>query len=310
MRRRLLAVPVAAALVAGAAGGCAGPAPTPDPPGAQAMALTAVRVPLEASGAPGSPADPAVPQGPEPSHGSTTAPQPTPKPQSTLNPQTTPQPQPEPITAATFTARLTAAEAAVSGFTFTMTLNDPSGDALVLKGSLVTTAAGHDWAMAGVTPSGTLDFRVIGSKVYMAQGESADGKFLLFDPNAPEYAEAGMTGIDGMVGQPTGATSDAITMLSLVPPSVQLDGATVQRYDVTYDTSKVASPINDDGTPAPPTITYSFWLGSDDLPRKMRYTQGAYSAEVTYSGFGAPGPVVTPSADQILDLSAVASTWE
>ncbi len=259
MRRRLLVLVVAAATVA--LGACAGPAPQADPLGAQALALTAVAVPL------------------------------------------TVEPGPLAYTVATLNPRIAAAQSTVTGFDFSIEVGDGAGGVLRWQGSIVSSATGQDFAMTSNTTQGLLDVRSVGGTLYMNLGPATDGLFLPMDPHSPDNPIGGLSDIGQSLDPTQGVTgvTEAIVALAPVGLPEQLDGVTVQRWDVTFDTTKVPAGKFGDMTGVPPTLTFSYWLGPDDLPRKASAVEGGGTVEMTFGHYGAPGPIVAPGPDQLTD---------
>jgi len=53
------------------------------------------------------------------------------------------------------------------------------------------------------------------------------------------------------------------------------------------------------GVTLPATFEYTFWIGPDDLVRKMAFDLMGSQTEMTFSNWGAGAPVTAPTADQI-----------
>jgi hypothetical protein len=51
-------------------------------------------------------------------------------------------------------------------------------------------------------------------------------------------------------------------------------------------------------------LTFSYWLGPDDLPRKASAASPGGTMELTFGHYGVPGPVEAPTPDQLTDHMA------
>jgi hypothetical protein len=88
-----------------------------------------------------------------------------------------------------------------------------------------------------------------------------------------------------------------------------IDGVDVTEYVVTVDVSEI--PADELGGAAPEDLpfdelTYSLWVGDDDLVRRMTSDLGGYgTTDTTIFGYGEPVEIEAPPAGQVTDASAL-----
>jgi lipoprotein LprG len=287
MRRRLFVLAAAVTCCAAVLTGCASPSVQPPAP---PMAM--VPVPVDGLD---EPADPAAQADPVPGD----------------DPSSLPQPGSAPVQPAAFTPadlnrRIAAAGAGVTSYDFQWTLTDPVDGVMTMAGSVVASPTGYDFGIS-VTypggagyPGGTTHIRRVAGTMYANTGPMTDDKFLVLD--ADDAESTGFTDLPAMLNLAdgvTGVTAAIIDVVAVGSP-VLLDGVKAQQYDITFDCTKIpeeyADDLPEDGAP---TMTYSYWMGPDDLPRQARTTNGSASALLMFSHYGSGAPVVAPTADEI-----------
>lgn len=178
-----------------------------------------------------------------------------------------------------------------------------------------TTLTGHGSGTVGADPSvamtldagehGTVEVRVVDGQAYVSLPALTGSRFFAVDPSRLPGSLAGT--FDQLTQQTDPAQGLALIGSAVVGVTKaggpeQLDGVSAQPYDVTVDTSKVPG-LREHAAAAhadlPATVTFRYWVGPDDLLRKVSASLAGTSAEVTFSHWGAGAPVTAPSADQI-----------
>lgn len=84
-----------------------------------------------------------------------------------------------------------------------------------------------------------------------------------------------------------------------------IDGVETKRYDAVLDTSKITELQGAAAARLPDEITYQYWVGPDDLPRKVVFDVAQIKSEITFSDWGKKVEVTAPPADQVTDASSM-----
>lgn len=84
-----------------------------------------------------------------------------------------------------------------------------------------------------------------------------------------------------------------------------LDGVEATRYDAVLDTSKIAGVEGAAAAALPAEITYQYWVGPDDLPRKIVITMAQMPMEMSFSKWGEDVDITAPPAGQVVDGSSL-----
>lgn len=77
-----------------------------------------------------------------------------------------------------------------------------------------------------------------------------------------------------------------------------LDGVKATPYVITLDPSKAPDTFGAAGTDP---LTFTYFIGPDDLPRKMVYKDKNGEFVATYTDWGTPVDINAPSADKVID---------
>lgn len=215
-------------------------------------------------------------------------------------------PEVEALTVENIAARLDASQQAVTSYDLTLTAS--GAVAMEATGSADLADGKQNVSMVMSSPEmGDLEFRLVDGVVYLNMGPLTGGLFLKADPNDPanELASAFAGFEDEILGSELDGMEDAVTSVAPVGEPEQLDGVEVQGYEVVIDTTKIAAEVAEgllleealDALPA--TLTYTYWLDADDIPRKIQYEVAGSITTMTMSNVNAGTPVVAPPADQI-----------
>ncbi|HEY0217215.1 MAG TPA: hypothetical protein VGC57_12575 [Cellulomonas sp.] len=157
---------------------------------------------------------------------------------------------------------------------------------------------------------GTADVRFIDGMFYMSMGETTENKFVVIDPADTTGPFAGA--FDGMVDQLDPAASvkaldGALVSVEPTGDPVELDGVQAQQYTVVVDTTRLQGALAEQaeaaGSALPAQITYQYWIGPDDLMRKMVMDMSGSTVEMVTSNWGGDVEIVAPTADQITDMT-------
>ncbi|MGY4644622.1 hypothetical protein [Cellulomonas sp. URHB0016] len=222
-----------------------------------------------------------------------------------------PEPAPEAatITAANIVETLSAAQQDAGSYDFAMTTT-AQGQSIASSGSARVTGDTQELSMTMTIPgAGETAMRLVGGMLYMNMGDVTGGKFVQIDPSDPSNPLAATvdqltSGLDpnkGMAGQ-----KEAIVSVTKKGAPEQLDGVAAQPYELVIDPSKIVGTERATldqaaaaGIAVPETITYTYWIGPDDLLRKMTFDLVGGHTEMTFTGWGHGGEIVAPTADEI-----------
>lgn len=209
------------------------------------------------------------------------------------------------LTSATFVDAVGGAMTSPTSYDFALTM---TADGRTVRGHGSGTVGGGDPSVAATLDTGehgTVDLRVVGGKAYVSVPALTGGKFFAVDP--AKLPGSMSSSFDQLTQQTDPAQGlklieGAVVSVIKAGPPEQLDGVAAQPYDVTVDTSKLpelrqrAAAQHAD---LPATVTFRYWVGPDNLLRKLSASVAGSSAEVTFSHWGAGAPVTAPSADEI-----------
>jgi len=208
------------------------------------------------------------------------------------------------LTSATFVDAVSTATASSTSYDFAMTLT-ADGETAHGQGS-GTLGADPSVAMTIDTGEhGTLHLRLVDGKAYVSLPALTGSRYFAVDP--AKLPGSLSSTFDQLTQQTDPAKAlasidGAVVSVTKAGAPVQLDGVAAQPYDVTVDTSKLPELREHaaaEHADLPATVTFRYWVGPDDLLRKLSASVAGNSAEVTFSHWGAGAPVTAPSADQI-----------
>ncbi|WP_146929878.1 hypothetical protein [Cellulomonas xylanilytica] len=205
---------------------------------------------------------------------------------------------------------LTAAMLAAQTYDTSM-VTEVGGASMTAQGQARVTEAGSELTMTTSSPDmpTPVEIRLVGGQMYVNMGELTGGLFWQID------AADTSNPIAAAMAQSTAQSSAADSLAALVPALVsveksgaeeQLDGVTTQPYDVVVDTSKLAgqaaeqfASAAESGVEIPAQITYRYWIGTDQLPRKLTLDMLGSHIEMSFSNWGGPVTIEAPPADQV-----------
>lgn len=192
----------------------------------------------------------------------------------------------------------------------TTMVTDVQGAQMTAQGQARVTDAGNElvMTMSSAQMAAPLEIRLVGGQMYINMGELTGGKFWQLDPTDTSNPLA------ASMGQSTGSSAteslqEILPALVSVTPSgapEQLDGVSAQPYEVVVDSSKMAGQAGEQfaaaqaaGVEVPATVTYTYWVGADKLPRKLVMEILGSHIEMTLSNWGGDVTIEAPPADQV-----------
>jgi hypothetical protein len=89
----------------------------------------------------------------------------------------------------------------------------------------------------------------------------------------------------------------AVTSFKQAGPPVSIDGVKTIPYTITIDPTKAPDVF---GKAINRPLTFVYYVGADDLPRKMVYKDANGEFSASYSDWGAPVDIEAPPADKVM----------
>lgn len=216
----------------------------------------------------------------------------------------TPTPTVEVLSASNLVARLDGALNAQTSYD--MTLDMTGATTFQGNASMQVVDGAQNIAMRMTMPEvGDMEVRFVGGIAYLKIAMLGE-QFFQIDPNDASNPLAADFG--GMTEQfDTGLSGMEEAIASVEPAGAEetLDGVTVQPYTVVVDTTKLtgdaAAKLAEAEAVAelPATLTYTYWVGEDDLVRKVSYELMGMTTTLTFTNFGKGAPVTAPAPEQV-----------
>jgi hypothetical protein len=161
----------------------------------------------------------------------------------------------------------------------------------------------------GQESMGSLEMRLVDSVFYLNFGPMTQNKFAKIDladstsPIARQYREL-IDSVDPV--KQLEQFKGAVTSFEKKGDPVELDGVATQPYTVVVDPSKVDR-LKSSGAPLPKKLTYTMFVGPDNLPRRLVSelpdTGGAGPSSLTmnYSKWGQDVQITAPPKSEVSD---------
>jgi len=205
---------------------------------------------------------------------------------------------------------LTAAMLAAQTYDTTM-VTEVSGAAMTSQGQARVTDAGTEMVLTMSSPgmAAPFEMRLVGGQMYLNMGELTGGLFWQIDPTDtanPLTASFAQQGSQSSAAEALEALVPAIVAVEASGAPEQIDGVSAQPYDIVVDTSKLAGQTAEQfataaevGIEVPAQITYTYWVGEDQLPRRLVTDILGTQLEMTFSNWGGDVTIEAPPADQV-----------
>ena len=91
----------------------------------------------------------------------------------------------------------------------------------------------------------------------------------------------------------------AVTEFKQSGKAETLDGVQATPYVITLDPSKAPDTF---GTTTTTPLTFTYFIGPDNLPRKMVYDVKSGEFVATYTDWGEPVDIKAPPSDKVVDM--------
>lgn len=218
------------------------------------------------------------------------------------------------LTADNFGERIAAAHAEARGAHFTMTMG-AEGMEMTAVGDFLAGKSADDNAVhmemktgAGVAGTdSTMEMIQVGGIMYMRVGPMTGDKFLKIDPNDPNNTMGQAFGAQAEIGDPTKqfeVFSDAITEFKEVGEGPEIDSVKTTEYAITVDAAKAVAASGGEASELsgmPENLTYSVFVGEDDLIRRMSFDMMGATMSMDFTGWGSDVVIEAPSGDDVTD---------
>lgn len=191
-----------------------------------------------------------------------------------------------------------------------------AGQSISAKGDMRISKDPGDSAMAmtmdtGQSGAGSLEMRLVDKVMYLDFGPMTQDKFVkidLTDKNNPIGKQYGdlLGNIDPM--SQLSKIEGAVTSMEKKGAAKDIDGVKAQPYVIVVDASKVEGlSESSGGAKLPKSITYTIYMGPDNLPRRMIFELpnvsgvGAGTMQADYTKWGKDVSIEKPKASEISD---------
>jgi hypothetical protein len=160
----------------------------------------------------------------------------------------------------------------------------------------------------GSSGPGKISMVIVDNTLYMNLGQMTQDKFAKVDLDDEDNAIAKQFGSITDQLDPSKQLAqfkDAVTSFEKSGSPQKIDGVEAQPYEVVLDTSKIAalSELSGGATAGvPKTLTYTMFVDSDNLLRRVQADVAGSTVEATYSKWGEPVDVEAPQAGEVSDL--------
>lgn len=208
---------------------------------------------------------------------------------------------------ASFFEAMAAAQTDAGSTHFVMELSS-GGRTRTAEGHVQMGESGADTSMAmsmgpGTSGAGSMKMVVIDGAFYLNLGEMTQDKFAKVDLGNPVVSEFFAITEQLDPSKQLDQFSEALTSFEKKGEPEHIDGVDAQPYELVLDTSKIDALGSVPGAAAslPETLTYTMFIGPDNLVRRLTSEVDDSSVAVTYSQWGKPVDVQAPPAGEISD---------
>lgn len=185
------------------------------------------------------------------------------------------------------------------------------GQDIEASGDVSTGKTAADSAMSmtmTLGAQGEMEMRLIDGVLYMNMGSMSQNKFAKIDlkdesnPLGEQYGSL-LDSVDP--SKQIEQMQDAVTGFEQKGEAEELDGVEATPYVVTVDSSKLTEQLGATGQDAaqvPETLTYTMYVGPDNLPRRILMDVAGTKMTMDYSKWGEDVTIEAPAKDQISDV--------
>ncbi|KQP27544.1 MULTISPECIES: hypothetical protein [unclassified Aeromicrobium] len=185
------------------------------------------------------------------------------------------------------------------------------GQDIKASGDVSTGKTAADSAMSmtmTLGAQGEMEMRLIDGVLYMNMGSMSQNKFAKIDlndksnPLGEQYGSL-LDSVDP--SKQIEQMQEAVTGFEQKGDAEKLDGVEATPYVVTVDSSKLTEQMGAPGQDAaqvPETLTYTMYIGPDNLPRRILMDVAGTKMTMDYTKWGEDVTIEAPAKDQISDV--------
>lgn len=183
---------------------------------------------------------------------------------------------------------------------------DGAGTAITAQGDVAVGRTPADTVMSmtmdtGATGMGTVSMILVDKVLYVNAGGLTGDKYGAIDLDSSSSMIAQQFGSITEQLDPSQQLEQfqkALTSLEKKGKPETIDGVEAQPYELTIDPSKMVD-LGAGGAAVPKTLTYTLYIGPDDLLRRITASVAGSTVRADYSRWGEKVDVEAPPADQI-----------
>ncbi|GAA2075144.1 hypothetical protein GCM10009821_12690 [Aeromicrobium halocynthiae] len=214
------------------------------------------------------------------------------------------------LTRENFFEELSAAQVEAGSARVTMDLGEAAGG-VAMQGDVVIGESVEDTAMTatletGDTGPGTVEMRLVDGVLYMNLGAMTEDRFAaldLQDEDDPVVQQFGSLTDSFDPARQLETLEGAVTGFEQAGAPEQLDGVEATPYSVSVDGAAIVENAGQDpsalGGAVPDELVYTFYVGPDNLPRRIVTDATAMSLTMDFSRWGEEVVVEKPADDEI-----------
>jgi hypothetical protein len=189
-----------------------------------------------------------------------------------------------------------------------------AGTTVTMDGDFADGDTAADSVMAvklNLPPDSDISMRLVGGIVYANFGEKTQNKFVSINPADP--ASTLGPNFSSLLKRANPASqseslADAISTVEVGGAPELIDGVQATPYNVSVKSSVIAASLGVTGAAAaalPAELTYVYWVGPDNLIRKITIDVAGTVSEITISKWGDAVTVTAPTADEIIVIAGL-----
>jgi hypothetical protein len=154
---------------------------------------------------------------------------------------------------------------------------------------------------------GSLEMRLVDEVFYMSFGTMTQNKFVkldLTDDSNPIAKQFGQIADQMDPSRQMEMLGEAVKSFEKDGEPEQIDGVEAQPYVVVVDTAKLPGLERLTGSrtdQVPDEITYTMYIGPDDLLRRMTFDVAGMEMTMNYSNWGEPVDIEAPDPSEVSD---------
>lgn len=202
-----------------------------------------------------------------------------------------------------FIAFSEAAQAAGSAH-FTMTMSGAAS--ITAEGDQVIGKSAGDSAMSlTMSMAGNkVEMRLVDKVMYMNMGQGTQNEFIkldLTDTSNPLVAQFGSILDRTDIGQQMEQFGEIVSGVKATGKTEKIDGVDAKAYEMTIDGKKAAELAGQDASAISDSLTYTVYIGPDDLIRRLTMDIQGQSIQMDYSKWGEKVSIEKPKDSEISD---------